>query len=316
MNLTPKKIYDAIIIGGGPAGITAGIYLARKKVLTLLITRDFVGQVGKTGIIDNYPGLPGIQGMDLMKRFKEHLQKFEIEILEGEVVTKLKKKDKVFEAITFNKKNFFGKTILVTTGGEYRKLGIEGEKEFIGKGVSYCPICDAPFFKEKQVVVVGGGNSGFEAALELSKYARKVYLFVRTNKIKADEVLQEEVKKNSKIEVMINTELKKIEGKDNVQAVIFEDLANKKIYQMPCSGVFIQIGVVPATDFLKRVCKFNKNKEVKINPKTFQTSVPGIFAAGDVNSGKYKQIIIAAGEGASAALSIYEYLQEKFRPKI
>lgn len=307
--IIPKKIYDAIIIGGGPAGITAGIYLARKRVLTLLITRDFLGQVAKTGLIDNYPGLPNITGPELMQKFKEHLKKFEIEILEGEVVTEVRKKDKVFQVITFNKKSFFAKTLIIATGGEYRKLGIEGEKEFLGKGVSYCPICDAPFFKDKQVVVIGGGNSGFQAALELAKYAKKVYLFEKSNTFRADEILQEEVKKNPKIETHLNTELKKIIGDEKVQAVIFEDLLNEKTYQMPCSGVFIQIGAIAATSFLKKLCKFNRAKEIKVNPRNFQTSVPGIFAAGDVNAGKYKQIIIAAGEGAVAALSAYEYLK-------
>jgi len=307
-----KKIYDLIIVGGGPAGITAGIFAARKRIKTLLITKDFLGQVGKTSEVDNYPGLPGISGINLMKRLKEHLKKFEIEIIEGREVTKIEKIQKNFFIKTENGEEFLARSVIVATGRDPRPLEVPGEKELIGRGVSYCSTCDAPFFKGKRVVVVGGGNSGFEAALDLVKYAKEIFIFERGEKVRADEILQERVQKEEKIEVHLNKVLKKIEGKGKVQAIVYQDLKTGKTYQMPIDGVFVQIGSVPATGFLKGLVTFNEVDEIKIDFETCQTSCQGLFAAGDVNDGKWKQIIIACGEGARAALAAYEYLQKDF----
>ena len=303
-------LYDLIIIGGGPAGITAGIYAARKKLKTLLITKDFLGQIGKTGEIDNYLGFPEILGIDLAKKFEQHLRKFEIDIRQGEKITKVIKQDKNFLVRTKNKNKFLAKTIIIATGRDPRPLEIPGEKEFISRGVSYCSICDAPFYKNKGVIVIGGGNSGFEAALDLAKYARRVFIFEKSNKIIADEILQKQVKKESKIQVHLNKEMKKIEGNKTVHSATYKDLKTGKTFQVPAHGIFIQIGSVPATGFLKGLCKFNKRDEVKVDFESCETSCPGIFAAGDVNNGKWKQIIIAAGEGSRAALSVHKYLQE------
>jgi len=302
-------LYDLIIIGGGPAGITAGIYAARKKLKTLLITKDFLGQIGKTKEIDNYSGFPQILGIDLAKKFEQHLKKFEIDIKQGEKITKVKKQGKNFLVRTENKNEFLARTIIVATGGDPRPLEIPGEKKFIGKGVSYCSICDAPFYKDKGVIVVGGGNSGFEAALDLAKYAKRVFIFEKSNKIIADEVLQKQVKKESRIQVHLNKEMEKIEGNKTVHSAIYKDLKTGKTFQVPAHGIFIQIGSVPATGFLKGLCKFNKRDELKVDFESCETSCSGIFAAGDVNNGRWKQIIIAAGEGARAALSAHKYLQ-------
>jgi len=303
-------LYDLIIIGGGPAGITAGIYAARKKLKTLLITKDFLGQVGKTKEIDNYLGFPQILGIDLTKKFEQHLKKFEIDIKQGEKITKVEKQDKNFLVRTENKDEFLARTIIVATGGDPRPLEIPGEKEFIGKGVSYCSICDAPFYKNKGVIVVGGGNSGFEAALDLAKYAKRIFIFEKSDKIIADEILQKQVKKESRIQVHLNKEMTKIEGNKTVHAATYKDLKTGKTFEVPAHGIFIQIGSIPATGFLKGLCKFNKADEVKVDFESCETSCPGIFAAGDVNNGKWKQIIIAAGEGSRAALSVHRYLQE------
>jgi len=302
-------LYDLIIIGGGPAGITAGVYAARKKLKTLLITKDFLGQVGKTGEIENYLGFSQISGMDLAKKFEQHLRKFEIEVKQGEKIIKVKKQGKNFLVRTENKNEFLAKTIIIATGGDPRPLEIPGEKEFIRRGVSYCSICDAPFYKDKGVIVVGGGNSGFEAALDLAKYAKRVFIFEKSDKIIADEVLQKQVKKESKIQVHLNKEMKKIEGSKTVHSATYKDSKTGKTFQVPAHGIFIQIGSVPATGFLKGVCEFNKRDEIKVDFESCETSCPGIFAAGDVNNGKWKQIIIAAGEGARAALSVHKYLQ-------
>jgi len=307
-----STIYDLIIIGGGPAGITAGIYSARKKLKTLLLTKDFMGQTGKTNEIDNYLGFPNISGLDLMKKFEEHLKKFSIEIKKEKVI-KIEKKEQDFVVKTEQKQEFLAKTIIIATGRDPRPLEVEGEKEFIGKGVSYCSICDAPFFRDKAVAVIGGGNSGLGAALDLTRYAKRIFIFEKSEKLLADEILQEQVKKESKIEIHLNTEIKKIEGNKKVQDLIYQDSKTKKNYQVPMDGVFIQIGSVPATGFLKGLVEFNRSDEIKHDFENCATSCPGIFTAGDVDDGKWKQIIVAAGEGAIAALSAYEYLQKTNR---
>jgi len=304
-----EKIYDLIIIGGGPAGITAGIYAARKRLRTLVLTKDFIGQVGKTSQIDNYPGFFGIFGLELIKKFEEHLKKFEIDILEGEEIIKVEKKGENFLVKTKQKKEFLARAIIIATGRDPRPLEVEGEKEFIGKGVSYCSICDAPFFKDKSAAVIGGGNSGFEAALDLTKYAKRIFIFEKSDKIIADEILQEQASEEKKIEIHLNKEIKKIEGRGKVQAIIYDDLKTGKTFQVPIHGVFIQIGSIPATSFIKELVEFNEMDEIKINFETCETSIPGIFAAGDVNEGKDKQIVLAAGEGARAALNAYEYIR-------
>ncbi|PIU47152.1 thioredoxin-disulfide reductase [bacterium (Candidatus Gribaldobacteria) CG07_land_8_20_14_0_80_33_18] len=304
-----EKIYDLIIIGGGPAGITAGIYAARKRLRTLVLTKDFIGQVGKTSQIDNYPGFFGIFGLELIKKFEEHLKKFEIDILEGEEIIKVEKKGQNFLVKTKQKKEFLARAIIIATGRDPRPLEVEGEKEFIGKGVSYCSICDAPFFKDKSAAVIGGGNSGFEAALDLTKYAKRIFIFEKSDKIIADEILQEQASEEKKIEIHLNKEIKKIEGRGKVQAIIYDDLKTGKTFQVPIHGVFIQIGSIPATSFIKELVEFNEMDEIKVNFETCETSMPGIFAAGDVNEGKDKQIVLAAGEGARAALNAYEYIR-------
>ena len=301
-------IYDLIIIGAGPAGISAGIYAARKKIKTLVLTKDFIGQVGKTGMVDNYLGFFGISGIDLMKKFEEHLRKFEIEISLGEVV-KVSRDGKGFSIKVKGGKKFLAKTIIVATGRDPRPLEVPGEKEFISHGVSYCSICDAPFFKDKAVAVIGGGNAGFEAVLDLIPYAKRIFIFERSDKIIADEILQDKIKKERKVEIHLNKEIKKIEGSDNVQDIIYQDLKTSKTFQVPMDGVFIQIGSIPATGSLKGVVEFNEDDEIKVDFETCATSCPGVFAAGDVNSGKWKQIVIAASEGTRAALSVYKYLQ-------
>lgn len=300
--------YDLIIIGAGPAGISAGIYAARKRIKTLILTKDFVGQVGKTSTVDNYPGFFEISGINLMKKFEEHLRKFEIEISLGEVV-KVSKNEKSFLIKIKGGKKFSAKTIIIATGRDPRPLEVPGEKEFIGRGVSYCSLCDAPFFKDKAVAVIGGGNAGFEAVLDLIPYAKRIFIFERLDKIMADEILQEKIKQERKVEIYLNKEVKKIEGNNKVQDIIYQDVKTSKTFQVPMDGVFIEIGSIPTTGFLKGVVEFNENDEIKIDFETCAASCSGIFAAGDVNSGKWKQIVIAASEGVRAALAVYNYLQ-------
>jgi len=302
-------IYDLVIIGGGPAGITAGIYGARKKLNTFLLTKDFVGQVGKTGYIENWPGLYKILGQELLESFKSHLKKFEIEIKEEEV-REIKKKDGIFKIITRKNNNFQSRAVIITSGRNPRPLKVPGEDKFMGKGVSFCSICDAPFFKDKIVAVVGGGNSGFETALDLSKYSPKVFILEFGTKVKADEVSQERAKASGKISVITNAAVKEVKGKDFVESIIYEDKNSGKLEELKVEGVFVEIGSLPATAFIKDLVEFNQRGEIKIDPMTCATKTPGLFAAGDVTDIKYKQIVIACGEGAKAALSAYEYLQK------
>jgi len=303
-------MYDLIIIGGGPAGITAGIYAARKKLNTLLISRDFIGQVGKAFLIENYPGLEDIRGVDLAGRFRKHLEKFKLDIKEGEEVSKVsKRKEGGFEVKTSRNKIFLARAVIVAAGRDPRPLEVPGEKEFLGRGVSYCTTCDAPLFRGKKVVVIGGGNSGFEAALELSRYCSSVYILEYGSKPMADELTQEKVKKNKKIKILLNADTKEIKGENFVSSIIYQDRQTKEQKEIPTQGVFIQIGTIPATGFVKGLVDFNERDEIKIDPRTCATKTPGLFAAGDATDVLVKQIVVAASEGAKAALSAYKYLQ-------
>ena len=316
------EIYDLIIIGGGPAGITAGIYAARQKINTLLITKSFGGQVArKVVMIENYPGFEGISGMELIQKLEKHLRKFTLlnsrkANLTGQVdiekdeVTKLKKIGNHFFVQTRSKNRFQSKAVIVASGADPRPLEVPGEKEFIGKGVSYCTTCDAPLFVNKTVAVIGGGNAGFEAAIFLSLIAKKIYILEYGKKVGADEINQERVKKTKKVEIITNTALKRIRGNQFVNSLIYQDRKTRKSITLPVEGIFVEVGSQPATSFVKGLVDFNEKDEIIVNPKTGETRIPGLFAAGDIDDVPYKQIVIAAGEGTKAALSAYNYLQK------
>lgn len=303
-------MYDLIIIGGGPAGITAGIYAARQKLNTLLITKNFGGQLTrKVVMIENYPGFEEISGQELIQRLEKHLRKQKIDI-ERDEVTKLKKIGKYFFVQTKNKNRFQSKTVIIASGADPRPLEVKGEKEFLGRGLSYCPICDGPLFEGKTIAVIGGGNAGFEAAIALSNWAKKIYILEFGEKIRADAENQERVNKTGKIEVITNVQVKEIQGNQYVNSLIYQDRKTKEEIKLPVDGIFIEIGSQPATSFAKDLVDFNERDEIVVDFETFQTKTAGLFAAGDCNLGKYKQIITACGEGAKAALAAYDYLQK------
>lgn len=305
-------MYDLIIIGGGPAGITAGIYAARQKLNTLLITKDFGGQIAKKAVlIENYPGFEEISGRDLIKKLKSHLKKFKIAVEKDEVI-KVAKKVKVFSVFSKGKKKFQAKAVIVASGADPRPLEVPGEKEFIGKGVSYCSVCDGYAFLNKRVAIIGGGNSGFESAIFLSKIAKKIYILEASSKVGADPINQERVKKIKKVKIITNALLKKIQGKQFVDSIVYQDKKSGQNITLPVEGVFVEIGYQPATSFVRGLVDFSKRDEIKVDYETCQTKTPGLFAAGDVNLGTFRQIITACGEGAKAALAAYNYL-EKFR---
>ena len=303
-------IYDLIIIGGGPAGITAGIYGVRKALKVLLITKDFIGQTGKAALIENYPGFPEISGTDLMRKFSDHVKKFSVDIRENDQVKSLIKKEKLFEIETLKKESFQGRAVIIASGRNSRPLKVPGEAKFTGKGVSYCSICDAVFFKNKNVAVIGGGNAGFCAALDLLPYAAKIYILELGPKITGDETNQQRIKDSGKAEMIVRAKVLEIKGKEAVEALVYQDLETKEIKELKVGGVFIEVGSLPATEFLKDLAEFNQLGEIVINPRTCETKTPGLYAAGDVTDVKYKQIIVAAGEGTKAALSAYSFLQD------
>ncbi len=327
-------LYDLIIIGGGPAGITAGIYAARQKLNTLLITKEFGGQVARKAVaIENYPGFEEISGLELIQRFEKHLRKFtphhfltkaktsissknnsksgggQVDIERDEVV-KLKKLKKGFLTLTKSKNKFQSKAVIVASGADPRPLEVPGEKKFIGRGVSYCTVCDQALFKNKTVAVIGGGNAGFEAAIALSNWAKKIYILEYSSKPSADESNQELVRKTKKVQILTNAALKAIKGNRFVNSIIYQDRKSDEKITLPLEGVFVEIGNIPATGFVKGLVEFSEKDEIKIDPKTNVTKTPGLFAAGDIDNVPYKQIVIAAGEGAKAALSAYNYIKE------
>lgn len=302
-----NNIYDLIIIGAGPAGMTAGIFAARKKLKTLLITKDFFGMLKGASMVENYPGFISISGVKLLQELKAHLDKFQLEKIEGKQAVEITKQNSLFELEDDERNKYLSRSVIIATGGMSKRLEISGENEFEGKGVFYCAICDGPLFKDKIVAVVGGGNSGCDSALYLSKIAKKVYLFEALDKLIADPTTQEKIFASPKIEVFTSVKFKAIDGQEKVNKIIVE-LAGKE-NEFLVDAVFIQIGYVPVSDFCEKVVKLNKMGQIEVDPLTLETSCPGIFAAGDINNTLFKQTIIAAGQGATAALSAAKHIE-------
>jgi len=308
--MTNPNFYDLIIIGAGPAGITAGIYAGRQKLKTLLICKELGGQLAKKAVdIENYPGFEKISGVELINKFKNHLQKFGIEIKYGEV-TKIEKKGNKFVVFTKNSETFKSLAAVIASGADPRPLEVEGEKEFLGKGVSYCAVCDGNFFKDRIVAVIGGGNAGFETAIFLSKIAKKIYILEYGETVKADPTNQKIVESSKKTEIITNAQVKKIIGDRFVKSIIYLDRKTQEEKELQVDGVFIQIGNQPATSFAKGLVDFNERDEIVVEFETCQTKTEGLFAAGDCNAGPFKQIITACGEGAKSALAAFQYIQK------
>jgi len=303
-------MYDLIIIGGGPAAVSAGIYASRKKLKTLLINRNWGGQMSYAPLIENYPGFDSILGMDLSNKFVSHLKKNTLDIKEDLDIKEIKieKKGKIIK-VRSEKGDFKAKVVIIATGRVPKKLNISNEEKFIGKGISYCATCDAPLFRDKEVAVVGGSNAGLEIALELSTYVSKIYILVRGPKLKANEYLQEKIKKISKIKVIINALVKEFKGDKFIEGLIYQDKISNKMKEIDVQGIFVAIGSSANFSLVKNVVKLNRQGEIKIDSKN-RTSQPNIFAAGDVTDISHKQIVIAAGEGAKAALNAYDYIKK------
>ncbi|OGZ71315.1 MAG: hypothetical protein A2904_00930 [Candidatus Staskawiczbacteria bacterium RIFCSPLOWO2_01_FULL_33_9] len=302
-------VYDLIIIGAGPAGVSAAVYAGRQQLKMLIISKDIGGQVAKKAVdIENYAGFSKISGPDLVDLYSKQLKDNNLKVEHDEVVG-IEKKDNKFLVTLKSEKVYEAISVIITSGAQSKKISVPGEEEFEGKGVSYCSLCDGPVFKDKIVAVVGGGNNGFESALFLSNYVKQIYILEYSSQVKADKENQDLVLKHKNIEVITNAKIIKIEGETFVNSITYEDLVKNKEITLQVNGVFVEIGYTPSTSFAKDLVDLNEKDEIIFDPKTLETKTKGLFSAGDCNVSKYKQIVMASGQGATAALSAYEYIQ-------
>jgi len=300
-------MYDVIIIGGGPAGLAASVYAARKRLNTRLISGDIGGQINRTLGIENYLGYQFIEGAELIEKFQSQVAQYPIDVEIGASVSKVTRIAGGFEVLLESGAKHQSRAVVFAAGKRPRQLNVPGEAEFAAKGVSYCATCDGPLFAGKRVAVIGGGNSAFEAVLDLVKIAEHVDLVLLT-KCTCDAILEEKAKAAPNLEHYLGYETTRIEGKDFVERIVIRDMKSEREQALDVSGVFVEIGLIPNSDALKDLLKLNEQGEVPVDCSS-ATEVPGLFAAGDVTTVPEKQIIVAAGEGAKAMLQAHRYLQ-------
>ncbi len=303
--------YQLIIAGGGPAGIVAGIYAARKVLRALLVTPELGGQLLLSSEVENYLGYPSIRGMELAGKFEEHLRGYDIEISAGEAVQKIERENGNFRVATEAGKSWLTEAVIIATGAKWRAMNVPGERDFVGKGVSYCATCDGPLYRGRRVAVIGGGNSGLTAVSDLLQIAEKVYLIELLETLQADPVLVERVKTSEKLEIMLHHKVQAINGSEaGVESLTVKDLDSSETRTVNLEGVFVEIGTIPNSDFVKGLLRMNQYGEI-VTDSRGRTSVPGIFAAGDVTTTPQRQLIIAAGQGANAMLCAHDYLLQQ-----
>ena len=299
----PDKIYDLIIIGGGPTAIACAVYAARFAIDVLIIGKVFGGLIATTDIVENYPAITSITGQGLMDMFKDHMNSLKIPYISDEINNIENAGDHFILSSFFQK--FKARSLCIATGSERRKLGIPGEEKFAGKGVSYCATCDGPFYKDKIVAVVGGSDSAAKEALFLAQNARKVYIIYRREEIRAEPINKKRVYANKKIEIINNTNVIEIRGDSKVEQVIFDTGSKLEV-----DGVFIEIGTIPNSELAKKLgVRINDKGEIIINRKS-ETNISGVYAAGDVANAPFKQAITGVAEGVIAAYSAFDYLKE------
>lgn len=301
-------MFDVLIIGGGPAALAAAVYIARQKLSFAIIAPQIGGQVSWSSDVENYLGFHLLDGVELVKRFRMHLEDYKsnFTLKEGESVTKLEKTGVGFRADTSTGESYEAKTVLIATGSEHRALDVPGEKKLYGRGVTYCATCDGPLFRDKAVFVIGGGNSAMDAALLLEKYAERVTIITVNKELKGDEVMQKKIAASSKIKVKVQTKVQEVLGETKVTGIKIVAPDGSERVEV-ADGILIEIGLVPASQMVDFVAK-DKRGQIIVS-KTNATNVEGIWAAGDVTDVTQKQIAVAVGEGAKAALSIIQYLQ-------
>jgi len=306
--LNTERLYDTIIIGGGPAGLNAALYAKRKGMVTGIIAGQIGGQVLDTSSVENYLGFESVSGQDLMQSFEEHLKGYEIPTTRGTLVESIEDGVDFKKIYTDNEKIFKARSVIISTGSKPRMLGVPGEKEFLGKGVAYCAICDGPLFQGLDVIVSGGGNSAVEAAIDLAKIASTVKI-VHRSQFRADQVLIDRLEQLENVEIHLMTEIREIRGERLLTHIVAFDKNLDKEIEIAANGLFVEIGYLPKSEVFNGLVEMNERKEIIVDEKA-NTSAKGIFAAGDVTNGAYKQIIISAAEGATAALSANDYVNK------
>jgi len=313
LGISPKakrEFYDLIVIGGGPAGLSAALYAAREGIETLIIERSGVGgQAGTTERIDNYPGFAqGIGGAELADAMREHAERFDVEILQAQTVTSIEAQGDYKMISTESGDSYCSRSLLLTPGATYRRLNVPGEEDLIGAGIHFCATCDGPFYKGQELLVVGGGNSGVEEGLFLTKFATKVTILEVGERLRASQILQEKAASHSQIEVRLNTTVVEFKEDGKLSSVVIKNTASGETEEITPGAVFVFIGLLPNTAFVKGSVDLDQWGSISTSP-TMETSLEGVFAAGDARSGSTKQVASAVGEGATAALMIRQYLE-------
>ena len=313
LGISPKakrEFYDLIVIGGGPAGLSAALYAAREGIETLIIERSGIGgQAGTTERIDNYPGFAqGIGGAELADAMREHAERFDVEILPAQTVTSIEAQGDYKMISTESGDTYCSRSLLLTPGATYRRLNVPGEEDLIGSGIHFCATCDGPFYKGQELLVVGGGNSGVEEGLFLTKFATKVTILEVGERLKASQILQEKAASHPQIEVRLNTTVVEFKGDGKLSSVVIKNTATGETEEVTPGAVFVFIGLLPNTAFVKDSVDLDQWGSISTSP-TMETSLEGVFAAGDARSGSTKQVASAVGEGATAALMIRQYLE-------
>ena len=314
----PEQVYDCIIVGAGPAGLGAALYTARDRQKTLMLEKFYPGgQINNTDRIENYPGFKNVGGQELVEKMLDQVKTFDAEIKNGAEVKSLNRRDDGLIEISTSKQTFVGKVVILTPGSSYRPLGVPGEDEFrqAGTGVSYCGTCDAPFFRDKVVVTVGGGNTAVEDTLHVAKFAKKVYMVHRRQEFRATQVLVEELmdyvnKPDSNLELKLDSVVTSIEGEGKVQNAVLKNVKTEETEEIDCEGVFIFVGMIPNTDFLEGFVDLTEHGFIQCDPAYLRTKVPGVFVAGDCRIGAAMQLVTAVADGVNAAMWMKHYLRD------
>jgi alkyl hydroperoxide reductase subunit F len=301
-------VYDLVIIGAGPAGMTAAVYAARQKAKTLLLARDVGGQLSWTLGIENYMGYQFIEGIELIRKFEEQVRKFPIDIKIGRAVESVIRVRDGFEVGDVDGTKYLGRTAIICSGKRPRMLNVPGEEMLRGRGLTYCEVCDGPLFQDMDVAVIGGGNSALEAAIDMTKIARRIYL-VSLTPLTGDNILREKATEASNITIMTEHQTMEVVGDRMVSGIRVKEMKSGREQMLEVGGVFVEVGLIPNSDFVRGMLTLNEFGEILINCAC-ETGVPGLYAAGDVTNVPAKQIVVAAGEGAKAALQAHQYLQK------
>ena len=306
-------MYDLIILGGGPAGASAAVYSARKQLKTAIILKEFGGQSIVSETIYNWIGTPEIKGEELANNLKKHILYYKgpfLDVVEGETVTKIEKDDKIITVKTESGKTYTSKTIIVATGSSRRKLEAINADKFEHKGITYCASCDGPLFANKDVIVVGGGNAGFETSAQLLSYCKSVTMVHRSQEFRADEIIVKKVMENPKFKAIRNAKITRVDGDQFANSLTYIDKIKDEKHTLKTDGIFVEIGQIPNTGFMKDVVPLDKINKIIVDPMTQMSSVPGIWAAGDCSNGKYHQNNIAVGDAVKAIEDAYIWIHK------